>query len=200
MAEHIEEETKKLKVGEKITSLRKKTGLTVDALAEKSGLTKIVVSQIESDVVSPTVAALIRIAKALDKDVNYFFQEEEPENIRIEVVRKSERKKVQRKRSSGSHPVSYSYQSLAYRKAHKHMQPFLVEFDIDVEEEAEMLTHDGEEFLFLLEGRLEMHTDSEVIILKEGDSVYFESSIPHCFIGKGSVKPKAVVSIYTPEK
>jgi transcriptional regulator with XRE-family HTH domain len=200
MAEHVREEAKKLKVGEKITALRKKMGLTVEELAEDSGLARIVISQIESDAVSPTIAALIRIAKALDKDVNYFFQEEEPENIRIEVVRESERKKVQRKPASGNHPLSYSYQSLSFRKAHKHMQPFLVEFDIDVDEEVEMLTHEGEEFLFLLQGKLEMHTDREVITLKEGDSVYFESSIPHCLIGKGSVKPKAVVAIYTPEK
>ena len=57
------------------------------------------------------------------------------------------------------------------------MQPFLVEFDIDVEEEIEMLTHEGEEFLFLLEGKLEMHTDREVISLKEGTA--YISSRPY---------------------
>ncbi|MCU0821368.1 MAG: hypothetical protein MUC95_02700 [Spirochaetes bacterium] len=87
MAGHIREEAKKLKVGEKITALRKKMGLTVDNLAGESGLTKIVVLQEESDTVSPTFAALIRIANAPDKDINHFFQEEGPENIRIEVVR-----------------------------------------------------------------------------------------------------------------
>ena len=199
MVERIDDELKGLKIGEKISSLRKKMGLSVPDLAEESGLSKIVISQIESNAVSPTVAALLRIAKSLDKELNYFFQEYS-ENIKYEIVRKSERKKVQRKRASGKQTMSYSYQSLSYRKANKHMQPFLVEFDIDVEEEVELLTHDGEEFLFLLEGELELYTDKEVIVLKEGDSIYFESSLPHGFKGRGNVKPKAVVTLYLPEK
>lgn len=199
MVKPLKEEVKGLKLGEKVTSLRKKKGLSVPDLAQETGLSRVVISQIESDAISPTIAALLKIAKALGKELNYFFQESD-ENIKIEVVRKDERKKVRRRRSSGAHTMSYSYQSLSYRKAHKHIQPFLVEFDIDIDEEVELLTHEGEEFLFLLNGTLEMHTESEVITLKEGDSVYFDSSVPHGFAGRGNKKPGAVVSIYLPEE
>ena len=196
MEQEIKNEVKGLKIGEKILSLRKAKDLSTADLAKKCGVSEVVLSQIESDIISPTVAALLKIAKVFDKELNFFFQDGE-ENISIEVVRKNERKSIQRKRSSGNMALSYSYQSLAFRKAHKHMQPLYVEFDIDIDEEIDLQTHEGEEFLYLVEGELEMRIEKDVVILKEGDSVYFDSTKPHAFIGKGPKKPKAVVTIYT---
>lgn len=200
MTDEIRDGIKGLKIGEKISALRKGMGLEIAGLAERSGVSEIVISQIESNTISPTVAALLRIAKVFEREVGYFFEEEEGEELRIEVVRKDERKKVQRMRSSGKYALSYSYQSLSYRKSHKHMLPLLVEFDIDVDEDMELLTHEGEEFLYLLKGELELRTDTEVIHLHAGDSIYFDSTIPHGFVGTGNKKPKALVTIYTPEK
>ena len=198
MEQEIKNEVKGLKIGEKILSLRKSEDLSTADLSKKCGVSEVVLSQIESDTISPTVAALLKIAKVFNKELNYFFQDGE-ENISVEVVRKNERKSIQRKRSSGNMALSYSYQSLSYKKAHKHMQPLFVEFDIDIDEEIDLQTHEGEEFLFLLEGELEMRIDKGVITLKEGDCVYFDATKPHAFIGKGPKKPKAVVTIYTPE-
>jgi transcriptional regulator with XRE-family HTH domain len=198
MGEELRDEMKGLKIGEKIASLRKAKKLSRLDLAEKSGLTEIIISQIESDIISPTVAALIRISRALEKELGYFFQDREDE-ARVEVVRKNERKTVKRRRSSGDYALSYSYQSLSFRRE-KHMQPFLVEFDIDVDEDISLLTHEGEEFLFLLSGDIEMRTDNEVILLKEGDCIYFDSSVHHGFIGRGGLKPRALVTVYTPER
>src|SRR3990170_112203 len=107
----------------------------------------------------------------------------------IEVVRRDERKIVRRQRTLGSTPLSYSYQSLAYRKTRRNMQPFLIEFDLDIQEEIPSLSHEGEEFLYLLEGELEFRTEKEGIILHEGDSLYFDSQISHAFYGRGKKKP-----------
>lgn len=200
MTDEIRDGIKGLKIGEKISALRKGMGLEIAGLAERSGVSEIVISQIESNTISPTVAALLRISKVFDREVGYFFEEEEIEELRIEVVRKDERKKVQRKRASGKYALSYSYQSLSHRKSHKHMLPLRVEFDIDIDEDIELLTHEGEEFLYLLKGELELRTNTEVIHLFSGDSVYFDSTIPHGFIGRGNTKPSALVIIYTPEK
>ena len=65
MVERIDDELKGLKIGEKISSLRKKMGLSVPDLAEESGLSKIVISQIESNTVSPTVAALVKPERSI---------------------------------------------------------------------------------------------------------------------------------------
>lgn len=190
-----QDETKELKLGQTIKGLRLRKSLTLDEIASKTGLSVALLSQLESDVISPPVATLLKISKHLGVNIGYFFRTEETK-AKWEVVRNQERKKVSRQIPHGRTPMSYSYESLAYRLPNRHMEPFLVEFDIDLEEDIIPLSHGGEEFLFLLSGEVEFRSQNEVIILKEGDSLYFDSSLPHCFHGKGQIKPKAVVVIY----
>jgi len=188
---------KELRLGQKIKGLRSSMRLSLKEVAEKAGLTEPVLSQIENDIVPPTIAALARIGRALKVELGYFFQKE-PLGGDIEVVRRDERKIVRRQRTLGSPPLSYSYQSLAYRKTRRNMQPFLIEFDLDIQEEIPSLSHEGEEFLYLLEGELEFRTEKEGIILHEEDSLYFDSQISHAFYGRGKKKPRAIVVIFTP--
>ena len=89
MEQEIKNEVKGLKIGEKILSLRKTEDLSTADLAKKCGVSEVVLSQIESDIISPTVAALLKIAKVFNKELNFFFQEVE-EDLSIEVVRKNE--------------------------------------------------------------------------------------------------------------
>ncbi|RMG58541.1 MAG: XRE family transcriptional regulator [Deltaproteobacteria bacterium] len=190
------EELKELKLGEKIRALRQKKGFTIQDVAESTGLSKALISQVENDVVIPPVATLLKISRALGVHIGYFFQESERE-MKIEVVRSDERKKVKRRFPRGKDPLSYSYESLSHRKADKHMEPFLVEFDSEIDEEVPMLSHGGEEFLHLLEGELEFRTPETVITLKPGDSLYFNSDVPHAFRGVGKGKARAIVVLYT---
>jgi quercetin dioxygenase-like cupin family protein len=76
------------------------------------------------------------------------------------------------------------------------MEPLLVEFDIDIDEDVPPLSHKGEEFIYVLEGEVEFHAADDIVRLTAGDSVYFDSNIPHSFIGKGNIKPRAVAVIY----
>ena len=195
MAETNHTEVKELKLGQTIRGLRMRKALTLEELASKTGLSVALLSQLESDVISPPVATLLKISKNLGVNIGYFFNIEETK-AKWEVVRSEERKKVTRKLPHGRTPMSYSYESLAFRLPHRHMEPFLVEFDIDIEEEIIPLSHAGEEFLFLISGELEFRSENEIIILKEGDSLYFDSSLPHCFQGRGRKKPSALVVIY----
>ncbi len=189
-------ELKELKLGEKIRSLRLKRGFTIQDVANVTGLSKALISQIENEVVIPPVATLLKISRALDVHIGYFFQEDE-EEPKIEVVRKEERKKVKRRFPRGKDPLSYSYESLSFRKSEKHMEPFLVEFDSDIDEDVPTLSHGGEEFLYLLEGELEFRTSEGVIKLQPGDSLYFDSQIPHAFRGIGKKKARAIVVLFT---
>ena len=186
---------KELGLGRKIRTIREAKKLSVEEAAEKASLTAIVLSQIESGAVTPPVATLLKIAQALDTHIGDFFIEAAPRK-RYEVVRKSEHKKVSRKPAPGKSPLSYSYEALAFRLEKRHMEPFLVEFDIDIDEEVPPLSHKGEEFVFVLEGEIEFHAEDDVVRLTSGDSLYFDSNIPHAFIGKGTVKARAIVVIY----
>lgn len=193
--ERANEELKELRLGEKIKSLRLKKGLTLKNVADGSGLSKALISQIENDVVVPPVATLLKIGKALGVHIGYFFRDAGTDT-RIEVVRADRRKKVKRRFPRGKDPLSYSYESLAFQKIAKHMEPFMVEFDAEIDEDIPKLSHKGEEFIHLLEGDLEFHTNEGVIRLNPGDSLYFESQIPHAFKGVGKAKAKAIVVIY----
>jgi transcriptional regulator with XRE-family HTH domain len=188
-------DVKGLGLGRKIRTIREAKKLSTKEVAEKAELTPILISQIESETVTPPVATLLKIAQALDTHIGDFFVEATPQK-RYEVVRKGEHKKVARKPTPDKSPLSYSYESLAFRLSKRHMEPFLVEFDIDIDEEVPPLSHKGEEFVFVLDGDLEFHAEDEIVRLTEGDSLYFDSNIPHAFVGKGNIKPRAVVVIY----
>ena len=193
-------DVKDLKIGEKVRALRKSREISTKDLADKVGLSETVISQIEKDVVAPPIATLLKISKMMGVEIAYFFSQEGPDK-KFDIVRANERRKVERKLPQRkTMPLSYSYEMLSSQRKENHMQPFLVEFDIDVEEEIEPVSHEGEEFLFVLEGELEYKLENEIITLKKGDSLYFDSKTPHAFCGRGHVKPRAVVVLYTPKE
>jgi len=188
-------DVRELGLGKKIKTIREAKGLSIEETAERASLTAIVLSQIESGAVTPPVATLLKISQALDTHIGDFFVDAAPQK-RYEVVRKGEHAKVSRKPAPGKSPLSYSYESLAFRLERRHMEPLLVEFDIDIDEDVPPLSHKGEEFIYILEGEVEFHAENDIVRLTEGDSLYFDSIIPHSFIGKGNIKPRAVAVIY----
>ncbi|MBI4830242.1 MAG: helix-turn-helix transcriptional regulator [Candidatus Lindowbacteria bacterium] len=188
-------DVKELGLGRKIRTLREAKKLSIEDVAGRASLTPILLSQIESEAVTPPVATLLKLAHALDAHIGDFFVEAGPHK-RYEVVRSGEHKKVARKPAPGKSPLSYSYEALAYRLTERHMEPFLTEFDIDIQEDVPPVSHEGEEFVYVLEGEVEFHAEDEIVRLNQGDSLYFDSSMPHAFVGKGNTKPRAVVVIY----
>ncbi len=191
----MENEVQKLKLGEKIRELRLKRANTLRQVAAISGLSVPLLSQVENNAVSPPVATLLKIAKALEVGISYFFREEESKE-RAVVVRKDERKKTFRPMHTQNQESGYSYEALAYTKNGKHMEPFLVEFEPETKEKTVFLKHRGEEFVFLFRGRLAFQYDREELILDPGDSLYFESDVPHAFRALRGRKAQAVVVVY----
>ena len=195
---NVEIEVKKLKLGEKIRELRLKRANTLRQVAEMTGLSIPLLSQVENNAVSPPVATLLRVARALEVGISYFFREEESKE-RAVVVRKHERKKTFRPMHAQNRDSGYTYEALAYTKNGKHMEPFLVEFEPKKKEKITFLKHRGEEFVFLFRGRLAFHYDQDEIILEPGDSLYFESEVPHGFRALRSRKAQAVVVVFPEE-
>lgn len=197
MAENVKE----LKLGEKVRGLRQRANLSVAELAKQSGVSEAILSQVEEGVVIPTVATLLNVAKSLNVGLGHFFQDTSAQRM-LEVVRREERKLIPRgtrhDENEGEVPLSYSYETLSHRLTNKHMQPFHIEVDLDVDDNIPMLSHEGEEFLFVLGGEIEFRSDMETIRLCEGDSLYFDAKIPHALIGRGSRKPHAVAVVYSP--
>jgi len=198
MTQDVKEELKELNLGQKIKTLRQRKGLSVQQMAEKSSLSVPLLSQVESEVVAPPVATLLKISRALNVNIGYFFQEEES-GKRAVVVRKNERKQVFRRIHEDPSKVGYYYESLAYPKADKHMEPFQVQFEVKKKEDLIFFNHKGEEFVFVLEGQLECNYEDETFLLDPGDSLYFDSSFPHAFRAVGKKNALAIDVIYAEE-
>ena len=195
----ISEDIKALNLGGQIKELRLKRGLTLQNMADLTGLSKPLLSQIENDVTLPPIATLLKIAKALGKRLGDFFQKVEPPNERIVVVRQEERKETMQRLPEGPEKVGYRYESLAYPMREKRMEPFIVEIEPKEDGMAPVYQHNGEEFLFVIEGEMEFRGGDRVIVLKPGDSLYFDSKVPHALRGLGGKKVRVMAVIYTPE-
>jgi transcriptional regulator with XRE-family HTH domain len=195
MTRDVKEELKDLNLGQKIKTLRQRKGLTLQQMVDKTSLSVPLLSQIESEVVAPPVATLLKISRALNVNIGYFFQEEES-GKRAVIVRKNERKQVFRRIHEDPSKVGYYYESLAYPKADKHMEPFQVQFEVKKKEDLVFFNHKGEEFVFVLEGQLECNYEDETFLLETGDSLYFDSSFPHAFRAVGKKNALAIDVIY----
>ena len=126
VSEDIKHEVRKLHIGKKIRDLRKKAGFVLRDLSDRTGLSKPLLSQIEMGMVSPPVATLLKISKALQVNIGFFFQDGDPEE-RVVLVKRDESKVID-SRYFGREESGYYYEALAFKKAKKSMEPFLVEF------------------------------------------------------------------------
>jgi transcriptional regulator with XRE-family HTH domain len=175
----------------KIHALRKAKELTLDQLAKMTGLTKGYLSQIENSTKTPPFSTLDKIAYALRVDITYFFVNNGNEQVdaKITVITPDERGKV----APGGLRRGYGYESLAYKKTGKNMEPYLITVD---SQGKGSFKHDGEEFLFILEGTLEFSFGGKKYILKPGYSIYFDSGIEHSGRALGDKKVKMLCIIY----
>ena len=189
-------EVKELQIGPQIRLLRQDRRMTLQDLSEETELSKPLLSQIENEQVIPPLATLLRIAKALKVPLQTFFEEED-NTQKCLVVRAGTSNRLNRRPQHGGPPQPYLYHSLAYGKKHKHMEPFLVEFDPQLTSKPHSVQHPGEEFLYVLEGRIELSHGSEVYLLDTGDSVYWDSNEPHSLKALGEQVARGIAVLYT---
>jgi transcriptional regulator with XRE-family HTH domain len=186
-----------LNLGGKIRDLRERRRLTLQDLAAKTGLSEALLSEMEDNAIAPPVASLLKIARALGAGMAHFFRDDGA-GVRISVTRRGDRVGI------GSRPhhlqegeVNYVYESLETKKPDKHMEPLFVEF-LPMDTGDMLFTrHDGEEFVFVLEGTLEFRTDDRIEVLLPGDAIYFESGVNHGFRGLDGRPAKAVVVVWS---
>ena len=167
-----------LDIGSKIKKLRQSKKLTLQVVAKEIGFSPALISQIENNNVSPPIATLSKIANFFDVKIGYFFTEEE-DDCGFEVVHANQRKAVSKVFAPLGASSGYSYESLSFRKQNKKMEPFLLTVSDKANEEI-CYRHDGEKFLFVTKGAVELILDDKSIPLSEGDSIYFDSSVKHC--------------------
>lgn len=162
-------------VGSRIAGARARAGITLDRLAALTGFSKGYLSKIENSRKVPPIGSLARIAAALKTDITDLLHPPSaaPEGG-LSVVRAGERRPVVR----GGTAFGYDYVSLADNRRDKKMEPFLFTFPSRIDKYV-FFEHEGEEFMFVLSGRVEWQAGSRKLVLEPGDSIYFDARLPH---------------------
>ena len=187
-------EVKELQIGMKVRRMRQDKRMTLQALADATGLSKPLLSQIENGQVIPPLATLLRIAKAFNVGLHSFFQEEGTRKCIF--VRAGESRKRSPRNTSDEVPP-YLYNSLAYGKKGSNFEPFIVEFEQREMNDDLLVSHEGEEFLFLLEGELVFHYGDQIMRMRPGDSVCYDSSELHGYVAVSQQRPRAVAVVFS---
>lgn len=165
-----------MELGEKIRGLRHSQKMSIEQLAEKTGLSKGLISQIERDITGPSVASLWKISKALNVTMNYFFDEFEETN---QVVRKNERKKIAIKKANRSYELLCPNLKNAIEMLWIEIEPFNCSTE-------DLISHEGEECGVVIKGTLRVLSGEKTYDLNEGDSIYLDSTIPHRYVNVGN--------------
>jgi transcriptional regulator with XRE-family HTH domain len=191
----IKNQLKELQIGQKIRALRQERRLTLQDLADLTGLSKPLLSQIENDQVTPPIATLLKISKGLKVGIHFFFENEG--NRQKFVLMRGEEVPASRRRPKGEVTDGYLYRSLAPGIRHKNIEPFLVEFESVDWDDSRFFSHEGEEFLYILGGELEFHYGDEVMSLTSGDSIYYDSDERHGYVSRGAERAMAVAVLFS---
>ncbi len=184
-------QTGEVKVGEKIKELRESRGLTLQEIADKTGFSTAYLSQIENHLISPPLGAIMKIANSLEIEIGRLFNQ--TNKAPFTIVRKDERMPTSRVASKEGVRYGYSYESLAPDKINRKMEPFLVSLEPD-SKKGVPYNHEGEEFLFVLEGKVEIHLGAYTDTLEPGDSIYYDSTVPHR-VSCAEDKPAKIIAV-----
>lgn len=165
-------------IGERIKKKRNEKGFSLRELAGKVDLSASFLSQIEQGKASPSIENLKKIANYLEVKVSYLIEEED-EALGSFHIKKEDRKYVE------SIDSKTSIALLTSSKIEKNMEPIMYEIKPGGESGRGFFNHNGEEFIYIVEGTLDIYIEDQLTTLNEGDSFYFKSSLNHRFKNNG---------------
>jgi len=180
-----------VKVGEKIKEIRAKQGFSLQDLSDRTGFSTAFLSQIENHLISPPLGAIIKISRAMDIEIGRFL--DQTGKSPFTIVRKDEHHSISRVASKEGVRYGYSYESLAPDKINRNMEPFIVTLE-PASQKGAAYNHEGEEFLYVLEGKIEVQLGDHSDILEPGDSVYYDSTINHK-VSCADNKPARIIAV-----
>jgi transcriptional regulator with XRE-family HTH domain len=164
-----------------LRAVRRQRGLTLESLAEQTGLTKSYLSKIERRQSTPSIAVALKVARALDADVAQLFSDQAADE-KITVDRAGDRRGARGER----------YVALAPTVLGKSMSPFVVRPTRKAADDPRPV-HIGQEFVFVHAGSVELDYGDQTVTLGAGDSAYFDASVSHNFRSVGTVPAEVVV-------
>lgn len=181
------EKTKKKEtpIGKKVKKARTDKKITLDNLANETGFSIDYIKDIESGKATPSVGTLLQIAKALQIDSGFLFKDEEES--------REKRKDAYSKRTD-----NYAYDNLTPGAENKHLKAFKVSIEPLKEHKGVGYCHEGEEFVYVLKGKIEVIVGDHKNVLKAGESLHFNSGVKHQMTNVSKTQAEMLVVIYSP--
>lgn len=168
------------KIGKRIATFRERLDMGVDDLAERAGVAASLIGDIEAGMVSPALGVMIKLSRALGQRVGTFMDDQLTKDPVITRAAEQEEGIASHKESTQGH---YRYHALGAGKTDRHMEPFFIK--ISPTEERDSSSHEGEEFIVVVSGQVELLYGKNTYLLKEGDTMYYNSLVPHCLSAVG---------------
>ena len=190
--------TEKNQVGLKIRQLREMRQCSLEDLAEQSGCSAAFIEQLEAGELAPSLAPLLKIARGLGVRLGTFL-DDSPQNGPVVARSGVDCQVVRFSGQSHSNISTLDFHALAADKKDRHMEPFLIDVHPSAEEECNLSTHEGEEFIYVLSGSIQVVYGNETHVLQMGDSIYYDSVVPHeVHATNESDMAKILAVVYTP--
>lgn len=181
----------------KIKSIRERQDMTIEELSEASGVKLEVLQAMENGEVIPSLTPLTKMARALGVRLGTFLDDTPQLGPVVTRAGKPTNSIYFSGREDVTNATNLEFHSLGAGKIDRNMDPFII--DIEYEEgEKELSSHEGEEFIYVLEGEIEVIYGKDSFKISAGDSIFYDSVVPHHLHATGEKKSKILAVLYTP--
>lgn len=185
-------------IGNKIRQLRESRKMSVEELADASQTSVEQIEHLESGALIPSLTPLLKIARGLGTRLGTFL-DDVPQTGPV-VVRSGQSENIIcfSGNTPGSSTSTLEFFSLGSNKQDRHMEPFVIDVHPSQTEECKLSSHEGEEFIYVLTGNIEVCYGKDQYSLNGGDSIYYDSVVPHYLYASGNDDAKILAVVYTP--
>ena len=186
-------------VGLKIKGIRESKNLSIEEIADRSGLSVEQIESIENDQNLPSLGPLIKIARALGVRLGTFMDDND--SLGPVICRAADRERdssISFSNGAVDARKHMEYHPLAQQKAGRHMEPFVIDINPEESPEFQLSAHEGEEFIYVMQGEVEIVYGNETFRLEEGDSIFYDSIVKHHVHGAPGKSAKILAVVYIP--
>ena len=181
----------------KIKDVRERQNMSIEELAEKSGVSQEVLEAMEAGEVIPSLTPLTKMARALGVRLGTFLDDTPELGPVVTRGGKTQNNLYFSGREDVTNATNLVFHSLGSGKIDRNIDPFLI--DIDFEEgEKQLSDHEGEEFIYVLEGEIEVIYGKDSYVISAGDSIFYDSAVPHHLHASGEKSARILAVLYTP--
>lgn len=184
-------------IGSKIKQVRGVKQVSLEELATRSNLDVTLIQKMEEEELIPSLGPLIKIARSLGVRLGTFLDDND--KMGPVIVRAGKEKESVRFVSQSDKTREHlNFYSLAADKAGRHMEPFVVEIEPSEKTDFMLSSHEGEEFIYVLDGVVEINYGKETFSLEKGDSIYLDSIVLHHVHAAGKQRARILAVVYAP--